>query len=74
MDDEHANQAHAHLGHLVVVGVEHEGAVLPERELVFRRVAGLDVGLRQAPTPSMPFGRKILCQWTEVATDRRLVT
>ena len=29
VDDEHADQAHAHLRHLVVVGVVHERAVLP---------------------------------------------
>ena len=29
MDDKHADQAHAHLRHLVVMGVEHEGPVLP---------------------------------------------
>ena len=48
VDDEHAHHAHAHLGHLVVVRVVHEGPVLPERELVFERLARLDVRLRQA--------------------------
>jgi len=48
VDDEQADEAHAHLGHLVVVRVEHEGLVLPERELVFRRLPRFDVGLCEA--------------------------
>ena len=38
MNDEHADQPHPHLGHLVVMGVEHEGPVLPQRPLVLRRL------------------------------------
>ena len=29
MDDEHADKPHPHLRHLVVMGVKHEGAILP---------------------------------------------
>src|SRR5687768_1314622 len=29
MDDKHADQTHAHLGHLIVMRVEHLGPVLP---------------------------------------------
>ena len=48
MDDEHPREAHRDLGHLVVVGVVHERAVLGERKLVDERLAGRDDGLAQS--------------------------
>ena len=45
MHDNHAHQAHGHLGHLVMVGVVHEGAVLAEGPLIDKGLARLDRGL-----------------------------
>ena len=47
MNDEHADHSHAHLGHLVVVRMVHERAILAQRPFIFHRFAGLDVRLRQ---------------------------
>ena len=38
MDDNHPHQSHAHLRHLIVVGVIHEGSVLAECPFVFVRL------------------------------------
>jgi hypothetical protein len=54
--DEHADQPHAHLGHLVVMGVEHEAPVLAQRPLVSRGFPGLDVRLCQPPHAVHPVG------------------
>ena len=51
VDDDHAHQPHRHLGHLVVVGVVHEGAVLAQRELVAEGLAGLDRALAIGSRP-----------------------
>jgi hypothetical protein len=45
MDDEHADHAHAHLGHFVMMRVEHLRAVLAQGEFVFHRLAGFYVWL-----------------------------
>ena len=47
MDDEHADHAHAHLRHLVVVRMVHERAMLAQRPFVLHGLAGLDVRLGQ---------------------------
>jgi len=49
MDNEHADHAHLHLGHLVVVRVVHEGTVLPDGVLVLEGFAGLNDFLVEAP-------------------------
>ena len=56
MDDEHADQPHPHLRHLVVMGVKHEASVLAQRPFVLGRLPGLDVRLRQARHPVHPIG------------------
>ena len=48
MNDEHSKHAERHLRHLVVMRVIHEGAVLPDRELVHEGLARLDGRLTQA--------------------------
>ena len=48
MDHQHADEAHALLGHGILVGVIHEGAVLDGLELVAEGLARLDRPLRQA--------------------------
>ena len=39
MNNEHAKHSESHLGHLVVMRMIHEGAVLPDRELVLERLS-----------------------------------
>jgi len=47
MDDNHAHEPHAHLRHLVDVGVVHERPRIEERELISEGFSGTDIGLAQ---------------------------
>jgi hypothetical protein len=58
MDDEHPHHAHGELHHFVAVRVVHEGAVLPEGELVDVGLAGLDLRLRQPAHAVHAVGQK----------------
>ncbi len=50
--DKHADEPHAFLGHGVVVGVVHIGAVLPEGPFVFKRLTWFDAGVAE-PTDAI---------------------
>src|SRR5262249_37765785 len=58
MDDKHSNHAHSHLRHLVMMRVEHLGAVLPQGELVFNCFSSFDVWLCE-PADAVHAIRKI---------------